>query len=460
MKKTNILISLAVGVLLLAALPIIGNQFTQKVLEEKINTLKANGVTVQNETTDSSYLLTKRHYEFLVQDSDKFIDYLNNYSSEQLPSYVDSLVDGVVIGSDMEYSNLPFSKAVAVDIYPMRLSKDIQKVIKDEDEKFYTYIEKFLQKKGALYHINYNILSQDFDGYLKDIKETYTLEDSTKISLELLNTLYHGNGKLIAPNLLISSIESITLDVLKKEDKLNFILKDFSSSANFESQSTYLTSAKLNSFELIAKSIDNDIVFSSSNLNMNISSNTQGNNAQFFSKSSLDNLSINSKELNLKAEDFNYDISVDGLDKDALEEFRILTSKTQNNSSQSLENELQKSVVNLFSHGLVINIADFSLKSILLNDKEDLEGFKVQAVIAFKEDQNLAKKIGNSPMQIAQNIDASIKIKLSKKMFVKLVGVNSMVSIAESYAKEEGSNFIYEITFKNGELKVNNKVIL
>ncbi|MCD6190515.1 MAG: hypothetical protein J7K14_03115 [Sulfurimonas sp.] len=116
------IIFIVVAVILAAALPIIGNKLVQNRLEDRLTTLSSYGLEVSKAETESSYLSTKKHFEFLLRDADKFVEYLNKYSDQQIPPYVNAAFEGVLIGADVEYSNIPMSKAVSVDIYPLSLS--------------------------------------------------------------------------------------------------------------------------------------------------------------------------------------------------------------------------------------------------------------------------------------------------------------------------------------------------
>ncbi len=458
MKK--IIIFIVVAVILAAALPIIGNKLVENSLEDRLTTLSSYGLEVSKAQTDSSYLSTKKHFEFLLRDADKFVEYLNKYSDQQIPPYVNAAFEGVLIGADVEYSNIPMSKAITVDIYPLALSENMMSSIKEDDLDFHNYLEKFLHSKGVLYHINYNIVSEDFDGFVQDIKESYTLKDGTKMTLNLLNATFSGNGELIAPNSIISNIETINLAIDSAKTKVTFSFDGFSSSSNFESKSTYLSGANLKSFKLIVNAINENLLFAANDIKVNLSSNTQGNKAELNAKSSLKSMSIKSDTIDVVMKDFAYDIAIHGLDKDSFEELRVKISRMKTASSTNdLLQEIQDSVVKLLSHGLAIDIAKFSLENVTLNKTENLEGFDVKSKFKIKEDRDLATKISLSPLLVAQNIDMTINIKLSKPLYAKLTNGVPMTSMASGYAKEDGNNILFDITFINGEFRVNGKAL-
>lgn len=457
MKKISIFILIVV--LVAAALPIIGNKLIENSLDDRLATLNSYGLEVSKAQTDSGYLSTKKHFEFLLKDSEKFVTYLNQYSDKQIPPYVNAMFEGVVIGADVEYCNFPLSKGLSLDIYPLTLSQDIMESIKEDDLDFHNYLEKFLHSKGVLYHINYNIVSEDFDGYIKDIKESYTLKDSTVISLNLLNATFEGNGELIAPNSLTSNIDKINLAVDNAKTKLTFVLDDFSSSSTFESQSTYITGGDLKSLKLIVDSIDENLLFNANDIKVNFSSNTQGDKAEVNGRSSLKDLSIKSDKIDLVMKDLVYDMAINGLDKDSLEELRVVTSKTKVSSAVILQEDMQNAVVKLMSNGFELDIAKFSLDNVTLNQTENLEGFDVKSKLKIKEDKDLAQKISLSPLLVANNIDMTINIKLSKQLYVKLNNGVPMTSMASGYAKKDGNNVLFDITFINGEFKVNGQAL-
>jgi len=457
MKKIVFLITVAV--IIIAILPIIGNKYIENELSQRVVNLESFGMDVKKIDIQSTYFSSKKKFEFSLKDTDKFLEYLSRYSKKQLPPYTKAMIDGVRVGVDLEYSNFPFSKAISLNIYPLTLSNSMRSELKDLDLDFYNYIDKFLHSKGVLYHLNYNILSQDFDGYVKDIDEYYTLKGKTEISLKLKNVIYHGNGELIAPKLLLSSMELVSLKVLQEDIHLDFNLQKVSTSSNFESQSTYISSAGVENFDLLVRGMSDTLSLKTSDIKINVSSNTQGQNAEMFSKTSFQNLNVSSKELSFDIKEFNSDISIKGIDKDSLEEFRLLVLKTQTNNTLELEERITKALYSVLSHGVLVDIADFSVKDIVVDGNSSLDAFSLRANFELKEDKNFIKKVEYMPIALASSINTNIKFKLSKKIFTKLLKLYPMIIMSKKYAKDEGSSLIFDITFINGELRVNGKAL-
>jgi hypothetical protein len=458
MKK--ILVALLVIITVITLLPIVGNSVAEEVLKTRVALLTSNGLELKNDTTESSYLNTKKHYEFLLSDAPKFIEHLNQYSEAQIPPYIDVMISGVVVGVDLEYSNFPLSSRVIVDIYPLTLPTNTTDELKKENMPFYTYIDKLLQGKGVLYHINYYIADELFDGYIKDIDEEYMFDNGSKMSVKLSNATYYGSGHLIAPKTLQTSISKIIIKADESGEGITFEMHDLTSSSTFESQRTYVSGAAMKSMSiLIGQEKSSNVRASIDDMKINISSNTQGNKAEFYSKSSFGKLKIDSKDAKIVASGFNYDISLDGLEKDSYEEFRKLTSHADANYSPELEEKLKESVIKLLSKGLSLSVADMSIKKIAVEDRKPIDGFSIMAKMVLKEDVDLAKKLTSSPMSISENINLASTIKFSKEFYTLVNKEVPITGMANSLAKEDGNNIVFEIKLNDGKLSVNEKAL-
>ena len=456
MKKA--IIVLVVVISIIALLPIIGNNVAEEVLQERVSLLTANGLELKNDTTVSSYLSTKKHYEFLISDAPVFMEYLKQQSSSQIPPYVDAMISGAVVGLDIKYSNFPLTSKVVVDIYPLTLPTNISDELKKENIAFYTYVNKLLQGKGVLYHMNYYLSDKLFDGYIKDIDEEYLFDDGSKVNLKLSNATYYGNGSLIAPENLHTNISKISIKADKSKKAIVFEMNNLTSTSTFESQSTYVSGAAMKSMSFIVdEGQHSKLKASIDDIKINVSSNTQGKKAEFYTKSSFRKFKLNYKDADIGVTGFNYDISLDNVDKDSFEEFRKLSTKANINYSSGYEKQLIDSAIKAVSKGLSLSIADMSVKKITLKDKKPIDGFSLMAKIVLKEDPELAYKIKTSPMSISENINLSSTIKFSKDIYALINKEAPVTSMANSLAKENKNDLVFEITLNNGKLSVNDK---
>ena len=447
MKK--FIMALAIVLLVIGALPFVGNKLAQNMIEQRVTLLESYGVKAIVSTTDSSYLKTQKHFEFLIKDEEKFMLYLEQFSSKQLPPYTQALLKGVVVGVDADYSNLPLSDGVTVDIYPLSLSTNIMQEIKQKDAKFSAYLQKFLESKGVLYHINYNVVLGSFDGYIKDIQEQYIFDGKTEMKLTLLDATYKGKGPIIAPTSLISKLQKIELQLSQGSEVLLFELDDFSSDASFETQSNYSSSAELKNFRLKLENLGKDIVVEAANLTMSLASDTEGKYAQILAHNTIESFRLLSENLDLNTSALNYDVALNDLDKDTLQELMQLPK------GEALEHILVK----LLSKGLTLDVKEFSLGNIGFNSSQNLRGFTLGSKFILKPDANFAQKFYGNSMQLLSSLDATINFKLSKKIFALISEVTPMAFIAKAYAKESADSLLFDIRLLNGELKVNGKAL-
>ena len=176
-------------------------------------------------------------------------------------------------------------------------------------------------------------------------------------------------------------------------------------------------------------------------------------------KTSFKELNIIAKASALQATDFNCDIFLTNVDKQSMQNLRVLLSEAKGSVSPELEEKIQKSVVNIISKGLTLTIADLSLAEIALQNAQKVKGFSLKAKLDLKEDADVAQKIQNAPLMLIQNINLDAKFKFSKALFA-LINEQAPVSVfANAYAKEEGKELVFDINFTQGELRVNGKAL-
>ena len=457
MKKIVIFIALAIAAL--AALPVIGNKFVTTTIESRVADLEQFGLGVEKSSSESSYLSSKKHFEFLLKDADKFVEYLSKYSDKQIPMYVNAALEGVLIGVDLEYSNIPFTKAIAIDIYPLALSPEMAEEMQMNDKNIYEQINNLLKSKGILYHVNYNVASEDFDGYIKDVDEFLHFKNGADLQFKLQQANYEGQGELIAPTRLVADVKTIDLKVVDKSEKIDFALSSLHTTSHFNSHMTYVTSASFASLDMHLLSNTENVTLLIKDLQANASANNQGEKAEFNAKSSVGSFVIESKRSQVELKDFSYDIALGGLDKQSLEKIRLLALKPDASTNPQIQAAIQQSIVELFSKGMQINIADLSLQKALLNNKEDLGGFDVKMDLNVKEDSALASKLQTAPMLLAQNVDMLLKLQFSKPMYAKLTQNQPMTQMLQKYMKEDGDKIIFDIRFKDAALTVNGQTL-
>lgn len=450
MKKS--ILAVVILLFIITSLPIIGNTFIKNTIDERVVELKSFGLQTTKDETHATYLNTSRHFEFIIKDSKNFLNHLKQYSDKQIPSYVNAMIEGVVIGADVKYSNLPFAKAFEIEIYPINLSPQMNKKLKDDDMNFYAYVENLLNDKALMYHIEYNLLNDDFKGYIRDIQTNYTQLNGTKFILTLEKANFKGQGELLAPKELNSKIKKLHFEVSQDTQVLNIFLNEFKSSSNFESVNTYLTSVDIETIVMTLQGSNDDINIRMKKLRANASSNEQGITTQLNSKTSIKSLELHSNQVDLNIEKLNFDIALSELDK---KEYLAFTQLTSQNNKSSLE--VQESLLKLLSKGVVLEIADFSIAKFSKNSEKTIKGFELKSNLTLKEDKDLAKKMKRSPFMIIPDISFLSELKISKELYVELQKTSGMLSRFKGYEKEDGDDYIFVLEFIDGKASVNGR---
>lgn len=448
MKKSIFAVLILLGIILF--LPTLGNTFIKQEIDTRVSELQSFGLEVSQDKTVSTYLHTSRHFEFLLKDSQKFLTYLQQYSAKQIPPYVNAMFEGVIIGADIEYSNLPFAKAFEVEIYPMTLSEKMSEELQKSDLDIYKKLTNFLSLKGLLYHIEYNLLNEDFKGYIKDIKEEFLLKDGTELRILLEDVDFKGNGVLIAPKELSSKMKNLHFSVHQNEKSLEVVLKNLKSGMNFESLNTYVTSVEIDTMQITLSGVSDDINISMDELRVNGSSNDQTTTVQLNSKTSLKSLQFTTKDSNFMMQKFNFDMALNELDKDEYLHLTQLLSQDKVMVSQQYSEAIQTSAIKLLSKGLVLNIADFSVGKFA-------KGFKINTLLTIKEDKDLLEKMKISPLMAITNINFQSDIRISKELYAKLQKTNPMLARLNGYEKEDGDDHLFILRFSDGKASINGR---
>lgn len=452
MKK--ILIASIVIIAIALALPIVGNKSVQNVLDTEINNLKTHGISIKESTDNSSYFTTKKHYEFLLEDTQKFLEYLNQFSTQQIPPYVKSVLDGVVVGADVEYSNIPYFSTVKVDIYPVSFSDKLDG-LKEADKALYNDLQKFIADKALTYHIEHHIASKKFDGYVKNIDKTFQTNDGIALHVTLDNIKFHGQGKLIAPDKSEVNIDKIALKMNKSKENILIALSGWHSTSNFASVGTYATTMGLNNVKFISKgSYNNDFMLNIDAIQTEFSSDTAQEKAQLFTKTTMKKFDFTAQNESASLEDFSYDIALTKLDNTLYLKLIDLANKVNANPTLQTQQALQQTIVALFSKGMHLKVGNFSFANLKVA-KQTYGSMKLNADATLQEDAQLFQKLQAHPNAAVQDLNVTAHLELSKSMLDNIPNMSPLRSLA----KMQNDTASFDIIFDNARLSVNGKPV-
>ena len=456
MKKTTLILSVVV-VLLIVLAPLIGNSFMQNMIDQNIKALEANGLVVKRKKDDSDYLNTQKHFEFILQNSEVFKKYLQQYTKTSLPSSFATVLEGALIGADISYSNIPFSKSIVVEIYPLELSKKVMAQIEQENPDVYMHLKKFLRSKGILQHVEYNLVSEDFNGFVKDIYEHYLFKKDAELLMQLEGVHFSGNGDFFAPKSFLLSVNKARFDVQDTKSRLSFDVNALRSSSEFISFSKYESSTKIFSLQLFLQGPQDELRLKTENIDLSSSSKRKNAQVSLDSKGFIGLLDFHSQKLDFTLVNANSDIEVSGLDEQNFETFSQLLAKSKTMNKALLQQKMQTALLELLSHGLKVDLHDLAFENIRL--QEDLGSLKVHANMDIVEDKTLPDKFRVSPRVLLQNIIMHTKIRLANALFLKIIQDSPMGPMIVSYAKKDADYIYFDILFADNKILINDKLL-
>ncbi|WP_418640733.1 hypothetical protein [Sulfurimonas sp. ST-27] len=450
MKKTTLILTLFT-ILIMLLFPFLGNSFMQKLIDENIQVLQSQGLVLKKSTKESGYLNTKQHFEFVLQDTQALQNYLRSYTKSAVPPAVEKVFQGATIGADVAYSNIPFSKAVTVEVYPLQFANTLMQEMKKNNPQAYRYFTDFLDAKGLLYHVEYNVLSSDFNGFVKDIDTHYSVKKNANVRMQLEGVRFSGEGSLFAAENMTFHIQTMKLALEDAANALSFEINNLQNRSEFASFSHYTTDTKVFQIKFLMKNSQDDINISLGNVDMASSSSEKDGKVALHSKSFIDTLIFHANKLNFSLKALNSDISIEDLDKQSYEKFSQLLTQSKQIKQQAL--------LAMLAHGLHVKVSDLSFENITLNRIEELGSMKIQSDLKIAQDKDFAKKLKMSPLLLLANAQMNMKIKVAKALYLKMIEDTPLAAVIVSYAKEDAQSVYFDIAFTDSRLTVNGKVV-
>lgn len=490
--------------IILAALsPIIGNKIVTYYVDQEIVAVKKKGITLNFKSETPGYMYTSKQYEFILTDVDAFARYLTEYGAGLLPPYTDELLKSIVFRLDMKYHNIPFLEPISIDIYPMYISDKIMDKLNGSDNIFFKNFENFITRQGLLYHIDYDLLSENYKGHIKNIDYNERTYDGSNIILTLHNAIFNGTGSFQAPKSLKTNIDKIyfqTSDTSKdvsieinrlgtqssdgidksveviyekskelydktkemyEESDIPEKMNDMKDESEDTAREMYNTSMQMKSmfFKSKDKKSNEEINVEAQNVDINSSSQTDEKKSKNKSYFFFESLKLNSNTKEVKMSQLVYNSSMQNIDKKSFEKLQKLMLELKTRPSSETISKLKVSAIEILSNGLKVHIPEFSVAKVFY-EGEDLGGFKLISALNIKEDKNLAAKMLFSPFFIVQNLDFKLNLSVSKKIYNKFVEEVPLALLALSATKQTATDLIYDVSYINGNLTVNGASVL
>lgn len=499
MKK--LLIFFVLLAILVGVSPIIGNKIVEHYVEQEIVEVRKNGITLDFKSEEPGYLYTSRQYEFVLSDVDAFARYLTEYGAGMLPPYTGELLKSIVFRLDMKYNNIPFLEPISIDIYPMYLSDGILSRFEGKGNVFFDEFRRFITRQGILYHIDYDLLSENYKGHITNIDYKERNYNGSNVILTLHNAIFNGTGSFSAPKSLQTDVEKILIQTGDRSKEVSLEINKFSSKSSVKvsdkaeemydkskevyektkdmynksdipehinkikdqtedtARDMYNTSIKMQSMFFNTKDKNEDTSVEAENVDVDISSEEGEKKSKNRSYFFFESLNLKSNKDAVSMSHVVYESSLSEIDTVSLKKMQSLLAKLKTSPSADIINDLKVSGINLLSHGVKLQVPELSVQNIHFKG-EDLGGFKLVSAFYVKEDEDLAAKMLFSPFFIVQNLDFKVHLKVSKKIYAKFIEEVPFALVALAATKQTANELVYDISYMGGDLKINGTSVL
>ncbi len=407
---------------------------SQKLVADEIDTnlatLKSYGFTIEDrkETADGE------HFVISLADMHKF--------SKLLPQYEDILLakDASVLkkfklGIDLTSS----ASDISVDIYPVALPTDGLSAEAKET------MNRYISQRTLTLHIDYNPLTNSFDGNVKDIDEKIR-ED---IAVQLAGFTFDGSidDEKIALNYRLNRF-----GLRDKKDPVVEI-EGISSEGTYEGLSYYITNSNTNIDKIsLKKPMSTDII---SLIDSNIKVTSDIKNDLFESRLSTVTKHIDSSIRNraFSLDNFIFDYGVKNINIQAYNKLvTLMDGKNPNLKSQ----EVEKCISDIFKEGMVLDIYKIGMDNISYDGKS-YKGLSLQSNVEVANDPNLLQTLQTRPLQALNSLKADAQVKISDEIFTQIQKDPRGRMTMMIQPKEQNGYKVYDIGLDNAQLKVNGR---
>ena len=450
MSKKIIIIG-AVIIAIIAALPLVGNMGVKKIIDERIVMLDGSGIKVENSDNGSSYLETKTHYKFTLEDPVAFKNYLATLSKAQVPAYMHAMLDDVVMGADVSYSNLLLNSDISLDLYPVAFTEEAGERMMAEDKTLYEQMIKMLENREFMYHMDYDITASTFSGFIKDINKELTFQDGKKAKIIFESATFNGKGTLVEPESVTLQVKNADVDFSLPEDaKMKLTMTDLQSKSSFSAKNSFDLNYKAKTVHFAFSDQLTQIQIDASD--MTTVSDSKVENAKLSTKlnASVGHFKIKDQNGSIELEGFNFVMDADNIDEAAYEAFQKASEQAGASSQHTMLASL-----GVVSKGLNLHIERLSVDKIAIKESALMDGFDHKIDIVVKEDDQLIQKMQMSPLAMLQNINIDAKLKFASVFYTYLKTQGGSLAMADNFVKQEGGNAIFDILLQDGKITVN-----
>ncbi len=448
-KKIWIIGAIITAVVL--ALPMVGNISVAKMTNKRIAMLENNGIAVTSSDNGSNYMSTKSHYEFKLEDAAAFKAYLDSLSKAQVPAYMSSMLDDVVMAADVEYSNVLLNSDISLDLYPVAFTDEASKRMQSEDALLYEQMMQMLKDHAFLYHMDYDVAGSTFKGYIKDIDKEIVFQDGKKAKIVFESATFDGHGTLVEPTSVDLHVKNAAVDFRLPEDASMVLnLSDLESKSRFSAKNSFDLDYKTKHLYFKFKDVLSTMEIKAENMTSTSSSITVDGKLNTKVSAEVEAFDMNDANSSVKLKQLVFAMDANGIDEAAYEAFQKASEQASAGSQYTM-----LAAVGVLAKGFTLNVDTLSVKQLSIRDSGMMDGFNHKIKIEVKKDDNLVQKIQVSPLALMQNINIDADLRFKEKFYAYLKAHSGNLAMADSFSKKDQGDVRFEILVKDGKITVN-----
>ena len=410
----------------------------KKQVDAEFASLKTQGFAVEGKEVSEK----KEHFTISLKEPKKVATYLNAQGAQVRPEDIE-ILKGLKLGIDIHYLSNAYS-AASFDMYPLALPTALTSAVLDsEDKEALKQLEKMIEKKTFLVHIDINKLGTGYKGYVKDINEL--IDADTKIRLMMTALKFTGDIKDNKFSSIKQTLKNFSIH--SDDDEINMQINNLTSnyavtgSTKYDYTTDYLV-------EEILVTVKDEFKLRVANVSMDSDAKVSNSLAAVNAKTKVDSIHFIKGQKTSTLESLVFDMKAKNFDMQALEKLETIDP----DNKQELLVTFQK----LISHGIHFEIPNFSVQNVVYENQK-LEGFKLTSSFDIDKKLDLAA-LEQNPMAAIGAMDANLHLTLSNQL-LELIAKQpqAMLVMMLFQPKDVNGQKVYKVELKDGTLSVNGK---
>ena len=407
-------------------------------VELQLQTLQKNGFTIEDRKIEAK----QEHFVLHYADPAKIGRYFRSKNID-ISNEDAKALKGLKIAADLSYLEGAYS-AISADLYPAAFPLYSQQQAMPNEKMM---MEKIIREKIFLAHLDINKLFTSFKGHLKDIDTIFEIDDP----FTLVSKGFKFDGTY-DDQFLTSSSNSIKQFSIATRSGAKFVLDKLEGEYEQEGKSRYEFSSKYK----IDKLLFHDEIGKGMTLkgvSFKASGEAKKGLASSHFKFKIKRANINEPLGKHLFEDLTSKTSLENMSIAALDKMGQLDTNDTEGFNAAFKEFL--------AGGITLKVDELSAKKVREADKgKMIDGFKISAVAKIDKVTNF-KQLEENPFALLNIIDTTMHLEFSNEFYLVLQKRPELaIAMILFTPVSKGDKMLFDIKYKDGNLKINGQPVL